>query len=737
MRRLLPVLLAACRMHGDVGAGSGSAAPPPVASHGHRELGMPILAPEWSADGTYVVFRVEPRDYEHWERDEIYLVVNAHTHALFELDHVSWHDFAPDRAHLVTIQSGQLAIYDLATGALVGDRAATAYAPVFAPDGRIAWSEQTAAGYRIHVRAIGGAESVLTGLPAAGDPREAVGIGFLGGDVIAWDDAGLRVWEHDAPIVSIDATIYRDVIVSADGVTYEQVVDDNAGAELRHIDLAAGERAPAALAADKVCGAGAIDRFEYLARCGDHRYLVRAPKAYCIWDVAHHRLQARIRSSHEEYHCTNDLVWLGDLPPGGPYDYYSALTGKAVGKPDDAPSYMDDEGPRAEPAGEMVDNDLAAKLGAAGHPLRSPAKDVIAGVLHDRAALWTADGTLVWQSPVPSEVGAVALSATDLIAVGRAGEVWHVDLATRALRSSQLPDCDMTEDEPIVAMPDGTAAVPCHTKANGRALRVEWSVPPIAEASDYGWYLTTATGSGGTVMGWLTYNGILARSLPSGGPSVSFNPAHYGLAITADSSRFATAEPVKGVGAKDYLTTYRVTIRDAKTQPISTAMLDDEPGILAFSTDGARLAVVAKQKPHVVVLDAATGAVVDDFTAESGGPPGTTRLSHLAWSPTVAARLAYYRTGPSRIVIRDVAAKRDIETRPLARPAGGLVRAVTWSPDGTRLALLADQLVTLWDGALPPVTFAFAGKAGVELRADGTARLLGDAAAASSMLTPQ
>jgi len=168
---------------------------------------MPILAPEWSADGVYVAFRVEPRDYEHWERGEIYLVVNARTHATFELDHVSWHDFAPDRAHVVVIQRGQLAVYDLATGAIVGDRAPTAYAPVFAPDGRIAWSEPAGDRYRIHVRAIGGAESVLTGLPFAGDTREAVGIDFLGDDVIAWDDMGLRVWEHDKPIVTIDAPI--------------------------------------------------------------------------------------------------------------------------------------------------------------------------------------------------------------------------------------------------------------------------------------------------------------------------------------------------------------------------------------------------------------------------------------------------------------------------------------------------------------------------------------------------
>lgn len=194
---------------------------------------------------------------------------------------------------------------------------------------------------------------------------------------------------------------------------------------------------------------------------------------------------------------------------------------------------------------------------------------------------------------------------------------------------------------------------------------------------------------------------------------------------------------MKGVGTQDYLTTYRVTVRDAKSQPIATAMLDDEPGILAFSTDGARLAVVAKQKPHVVVLDASTGAVVDDFTAESGGPDGSTRLAHIAWSPTVPARLAYYRTAPSRVVIRDVTAKRDVETRVLVRPADRVVRAVTWSPDGKRFALLADQLVTLWDGALPPVTFAFAGTAGVELRADGAARLLGDEAAARSLLAPR
>ncbi|MBV8761735.1 MAG: WD40 repeat domain-containing protein [Deltaproteobacteria bacterium] len=728
-------LLAACRMHGDAGDGSGSGVPAPAAARVKAELGMPIGAIVWSDDGRFVVFTGAPRDYESWPNAQVELVVDVQTHHVLVLDRVSWFDFAPDHAHLVVIEGDQLAVYDPVTGALVGPRVGIIGAPVFAPDGRIAWAEQAGDQLPVHVRAIGGEEHVLGGLHTGETGKQAVRIQFTGDFLVADTAWGIRAWQHDAPapVVSIDAPIYGDVIVGDDGITYQEVLDEQDRAALRHVELSKGERTPVGMIEDdKVCGAGAIDRFEYIARCGNHRYLVRAPKAYCVWDVASRRVQARIRSAHEEYHCGDDLVWLGDSPPGGPYEWFSARTGKSVREPKDPPT---DEHYETQSAGVRPTDEQRAKVPDAQAAQVSPKGDVVAGLTATgRGALWSlATGQLLWESPVPSEIGAIALSSTDLVAVGRAGELWHVDLATRALRTSQLPDCDMSDDAPMTALPDGRAAVPCHTKANGRALRLEGSAAPVAEADDYGWYIATATGSASTTVGWLTGNGILARTLPAGTSPFSFAPAHYGLAFTADGTRLATAEPVKG--KYDYETFYKLTIRDAKNQPVATAMIEyDEPGQLVFSPDGARLAIAMTSGAHVLVLDAATGATVDDIKAESGADRGWTRIAHVAWNPAAPTQLAYYKRIPSRVVIHDVVAKRDVAVRPLVRPAGGMIRNLVWSPDGKRLAMLADQLVTLWDGAAPPTTFALAGTGGIEVRADGTPRLLGDEGVAKAML---
>jgi hypothetical protein len=221
------------------------------------------------------------------------------------------------------------------------------------------------------------------------------------------------------------------------------------------------------------------------------------------------------------------------------------------------------------------------------------------------------------------------------------------------------------------------------------------------------------------------------RTLPAGTAPFQFAAPHNGFSLTPDGSRFATAEAVRA--GRD-VTGFRIIIHDAHGAEIAAAVVPDAPLALALSPDGTRLAVIGKNKTPVRVIDS-HGAVIDEVPAEDNNLGGHELARPIAWDPTGTPRIAYYRGQPARVVIRDVVQRKEIETRLLARPNEGRVREIVWSPDGQRLALLADQVATVWDGANPPTVFALVGAGGVELAADGHARLLGDLATARSLLT--
>ena len=696
-------------MHGDA-----EQAAPVTQGSGQLELGLPIGSAHVA--GRYVVYRVQRRDYDHSAVGEVNFVVDPATGAMLELDHVKQLEIAGSYA--IADRDGVVSIYDLATGATVGEPSHITSASHIAPDGRIAWAERAGDAYKIHLRVPGGADTVLTGLPAAG---KEVAIQFAGGRVIASTSEAVRVWDKDGQlIVSRDEAIEYEPTVSDDELAYPVTVDDDHQV-MRVIDLAS--HAPVALHGDATCGEGEMDKYSSLRRCSDREYLVRSRKAFCVWNTATGRVQARFRPVRDEYHCGAHVAWVGDTPPGGPYDFYSTDTGKPIRPPHELPDEPDGDTVETS-ADPQPDADTAAKIHDGGALVI--AGDLIAGTLHERAALWTKTGELRWQSAAPSEAAAAAFAPDGTLAVvGRAGEVWYVDPAAGAMRTSKLDHCTLDDVDPVVVGPDGHVAAACQ-RHEGRALVID-GTGTVFQGADYGWYVAAAATPTAARIGWLSYDGIHDWSLADHASRLKFAPEHYGLTFTADAVRFATAAPVGD--PRDYRHQYTVTVRGADNTPLRSIQVDNEPGFLALSPDGALLAISLVDK-RVLVVDALTGTPLDHLDADTN--TDWTRAPLVAWDPAHPGHFAYVRNG--RVAIRDPRAGKDIETRPMTRPANGRIRNIVWSLDGKRLAIVADQLVTLWDGAAPPATLAFTAGGGVLWRADGRAVLLGDPAAARSLL---
>jgi WD40-like Beta Propeller Repeat len=714
---------------------SGRADPPPARGSGSRpgsaaapaaptarvEPGLPVAAGTWGPFGFYVAYPVVPRNAETWARQPAYLVVEAKTGESFVVDHARQIAFAPNRQHLVANIDGNVVVYDLATGTTEGTPVPITGDFSFTFEGRLAWAEPAGASYRIHLRNLGTRKDrVLIGLPivAARPDRNhgapEVWIGFDRNDhIVGVTPNALRVWLLERPNadVVIDGPIEAPT-VTAEGVTYARV-DDADHQTLMHIPLAdrsVQHPPPVVFQRDPSCGAGDMQRHSASERCSADRYLVRGPHAFCVWDTATGRLQTSFGPLREDFHCTDDVAWVRDAPAGSPYTFFSALTGKPIARP---PGLVTDP-PQGPPGAHPLDLPSGRTTG-----YDSPRKDRINGVVGDRASLWSPDQHLLWQAPAPSDAVAIAFSRSELVASDALGRIWRLELATRRLRATQLPACELRGDDPILVAPDGRIAAPC-VRDHQRTLVLEGAAAPIFAGRGDGANLTSATSPTSAAIAWDALDGVHAWSFPDGTERWTYaQPRAHALAISADGARFAVAgEPAPDAAGN----TFAISIRDAANHELAAVHVPTSPAALALSPDGARLAV--KLAGALTIYDATSGAVIDQLPVGPGA---------FAWDPS-GKRLAYARTEPPGLGIRDVVARRDAETRPLPMPPDGPIHAIAWSPDGTRLALLADQRVTLWEPGGASSTLLFAGAGAVELRPDGSAVLLGDPAAARALI---
>ena len=669
-------------------------------------IGDPVEAPQWSDDGQHVAFHVAPHEFDKWKRAEVWLVVDARTHATFMVDRVAQLAFAPDNAHLGVVANGAVVVYDLARRAAVGTPSPIAGTFVWAGDA-IAWMDPR---QEVHRRALAtGHEVVFRGLPP-GD-----GAGFViddAGRVIASNRAAIRVWGPDqAALVSIDDHI-GDVETFPEGVAYTR----QAGEQrlFSFVELRAGAQ-PVAWPASGPCKRAEMDAYSSFHRCSAARFLIRGTRSYCVWDVARGKLASHFGPVRDDFGCVDDLAYSGDLPPGGPYTFFDAKTGRHERGP---AHFYPDEG-----AADATIGTRQFCPGGAGDCVLAPSKDRIAGAIARRATLWSAAGAIEWQAPAPPTVAAVAFAPHTLVVVGHRGELWRVDLATRALTRSVLADCTLDDQEPIAVMRDGAVAAPCHLdQSNSRALVAEGG-GQLAHLADYGWYASAATSATDGTIGWLASEGAHAFALPDGHQRWVHDVDHDGFAVTADGSRFAAT---KVVGDHGRPTAYDVSVRDAHDTPIATVRFEQPPKSLALSPTGAWLAVIADEE--VGIVDVAHAKLVDRVSVRHN-PPALHDV--VAWAPDGTPRLAYWRPSPSALVIRDVAVQRDLETRLPSRAIDGTVRNLAWSDAG--IAVVADERVTLWEGDRPSSQLGFAEGAGVEVGADGRAHALGGPNAARSL----
>jgi hypothetical protein len=591
--------------------------------------------------------------------------------------------FAPGR--LIVETHGELVVYDLASGERIGAPTSISNALRFAPDGRLSWADRAGA---IHLADLAtGTETVLHAIPVPGEPHDSIKLEFSGDYVLAYTSAALRVWNGSPdPIFSVDDGHPDDPILAEDGVTYSTRADDKAQT-LHHVALTPTVH-EVELHRDRTCGAGAMDDYSHPLRCDTDRYLVRGPRTFCVWDTARGVVQSRFGPPRDEYHCNAEIVWAGNTPPGGPYDFFSLHTGKPThSRP--VPFYEDADGPRPrDPA---------------------PPREPIAKTVDERALLTYANGSPAWLSPAPSQAIAVGFSpdGTRLVVAGRDARVWHVDLATREMTAGKIADCDPQQDA-IAVMPDGRAVLACVRNGEHRVLR-EGDAAPMLGNEAWPWNGVHATA---TTIGWAYGGRAQAWRLPDGQPR--WNHAESGdiIAFTPNGERFSVERSLPWPDQNKPT----VTLFDAMHRQIASVKPEWQVESMALAPDGKHLALGRKSDSHVMVFDDA-GRIVDEVIAVS---------PVVGWDPS-GARFAYLRdTG---LAIRERG--RDVEVRVPPQPIDGKVHTIAWS--GSRIALLADQRVILWEGG-EASTFAFTGTGGVEVRGDGSAVLLGDVMTARSLI---
>jgi WD40 repeat protein len=719
---------------GDQGGGSAdkptrntsTGAPLAPSGPGRPELGGVFVAARWSALGRHVVFDLA-RSPGAGGSDRDVIVVDAASHAALSLAGVRELAFAPDDRHLVVRRGDELVVHDLETGTRKGAPATIESAISFAPDDRLGWIERAGDEYRVRLRELAtDAETVLTGLPLSGESAPEL---FYDGEhvvALAGQGGAIRIWKRGggAPIAGHDRV--ESVVVADGGVVYA-TSDARDRWQLRHLSFAQSPPRPTELRRDQKCGAGELQRHGRATRCASHRYLVLGRRALCVWDTSRGRVQSHIAIRDPGDHgCTEEIVYVGEdgVPPGGPYRFYSLATGRPAREPRDfipeslSEPELDHEAPRPPvPSGATA-------------IVVSRRSGMVAGVLDGRATLWSAAGEQRWQSPAPSTAAALAFhGAGELVVAGRDGELWRVELATRKLRATTLADCVLAtawlhSEAPIAIASDGRVAAAC-LRDNARTLLLDGADAPVFASSAHGWHVTAAMSATHATIGWRDHDGARAWSLPDGKLHWHHEVPSYGLAITADGQRLAAAAAAGDPRLPS--TRFVVSIRDAKNRELATATLAAEPIHLAFSPDGELLAATLRSD-QIAIVDATSGKVIDELEARA--------TRGLAWAPSGKRRIAYWGSDPRVISIRDVADRRDADRRELpatARGSIGSIHAIAWGPDGT-LAAIADRQVVLWEPSGQPTVLAFFAGGGVELRADDTARLLGDAAAARELL---
>jgi WD40 repeat protein len=355
-------------------------------------------------------------------------------------------------------------------------------------------------------------------------------------------------------------------------------------------------------------------------------------------------------------------------------------------------------------------------------------------------AAWTSHGLVVWnlssgeperELPIPdgAEISSLAFSPDGSRLAGALGSaglrVWNI--ATGGL-SVDLPRSEVGVVTSVAFSPAGpTLAFARGSRGIGFWNLTTGTLLPDAPRKKIGWVAAVTFNPDGSRLTVMSPDHLslwdISRGQRLGKREAVVHTSAYGVWYSPDGASLAVL--AEGVGVHD-----RLVLRDAKSlarlgEPINVPKDDYDESSVAFSPDGATLAVAGTD--GVTLWDVATGRPAGSPLPDPFHVPHPTAFSPsaVAFAPDATTLASVHGGG---VVLWNLALRGPLSTT--VKAGGRNVTDLAFSPDGSTLAV-GGNTVTLWDTTqgdrirrLPVQTATFLGR-GVAFSPDGTTLAVG------------
>jgi WD40 repeat protein len=303
--------------------------------------------------------------------------------------------------------------------------------------------------------------------------------------------------------------------------------------------------------------------------------------------------------------------------------------------------------------------EFAAQRGEAG---RGPARSLLHQIERSFRPPWRDQLVAAAVSPDGARIATRGYRATNVwdIATGRRVAVWRDDAAAWPLA--------WTPDGGRVVTCDHQTGIDAHDAGSGRGVFSARDPRPLPRG--YGGEVGVAVSPSGSLAAAQTYR-LRVVDLASGAEVFATEPGEFAgpVAFSPDGAFLLHTRKNEAV-----------VVRDTRTWT-AVREISGPAFALAFSPDGSTLAIAGER---LRVLDFATGAPRIEF------PVRASRVAFSADGSTLAALVG--------VTVRVFDVVRGVEDPPAAAPFHS-VNGLAWSPDGRRLAVADDVVLSVADSA--------------------------------------